>query len=328
MTQRTKHFVLYASLLTATGLGVGAVAYYGELTTFARQDVPSELAYVPSTAAMVAYADVREVMASDLRQKLLGALPEGSREHGRFREETGVDVEHDIDHVVAVLLPREGEHTGFAVLRGRFDQVRLEALTREHGGEVADYKGKRLLRPGFPARDGRPAERRPALVFAEPGLVIVGEESALRQAIDTSQGSASAVSNEELSNLINGVDSAANAWAVGRFDVLLKGAQLPQGVAGRIPPVQWFVASARVDGGITGTVMAEARDEQSARNMLDLVNGVLALARLQAGDRPEVQALVSGLALTGSGKNVQLSFSLPASVVDLLPQMGERRSQP
>ena len=60
-----------AAILVA-GLGTGLVAYYGGgfPSLSASRSGPSELSYVPADAAVVAFANVRQVMDSDLRQRL------------------------------------------------------------------------------------------------------------------------------------------------------------------------------------------------------------------------------------------------------------------
>ena len=70
---------------------------------------------------------------------------------------------------------------------------------------------------------------------------------------------------------------------------------------------------------------AETRDEESAKNLRDVVNGFLALARLQAGSKPEFQALAQSLQLGGTGKTVELSFSVPGAVFDLIESAGNQR---
>ena len=67
--------------------------------------------------------------------------------------------------------------------RGRFDDVKIEALMREHGGQVEDYKGKRLV-----VADIAEHPTSFAVAFIEPGLVGVGTAALVRQAIDLHQG--------------------------------------------------------------------------------------------------------------------------------------------
>ena len=153
------------------------------------------------------------------------------------------------------------------------------------------------------------------VAFIAPGLVAVGETPTVKRAIDGT-GGANITTNAELMGLVRDLD-ASNAWAVGRFDALMRHATA-QGVAGRIPAIGSFSASAHVNGGLTGQLRAETRDDQAAQNLRDVVNGFLGLARMQAGSKPELQAVVSSLQVSGTGKTVSLSFSLPAEVIETL----------
>src|SRR5262245_64836091 len=77
MTSKTRYFVIASLLVIGVGLGTGLVAYYVGFPAgaFAGRGGPAELEYVPRDAAVIAYADVRDVMTSELRQKLRSAIP-------------------------------------------------------------------------------------------------------------------------------------------------------------------------------------------------------------------------------------------------------------
>jgi hypothetical protein len=100
--------------------------------------------------------------------------------------------------------------------------------------------------------------------------------------------------------------------------VLVNHANLPDQVAHRIPPVKWFAAAGHINGGISGTLRADAQDDQSAENLRDVVRGLLALAKLQAQADPKLSAISESLQLTGTGKTVSLSFTLPAELLQLM----------
>ena len=70
---------------------------------------------------------------------------------------------------------------------------------------------------------------------------------------------------------------------------------------------------------------AEARDDEAAKNLRDVVQGFLALAKLQAGKKPEIQTLVQSLQLSGTGKTVALSFEVPPSSSTRLSQTVGKR---
>ena len=73
-----------------------------------------------------------------------------------------------------------------------------------------------------------------------------------------------------------------------------------------------------MNGGLRGTLRAEARDDESANNLRDVVRGFLALAKLGSGAKPELQAMMQSLELGGSGKTVSLSFVVPAELFDVI----------
>jgi hypothetical protein len=326
MTARTRYFVIVSLLVLGVGLGTGLVAYYVGFPAgaFARTGGPDELQFVPRDATVVAFADVREVMASELRQKLHSAIPVPVEGRKDFEDKTGINIETDIDRIVACLHPdRESTNSpgaGMILARGRFNETKIESLMREHGAHVEDYHGNRLI-VGAPDSDSRSSHQF-AAAFLEPGLVALGSTTLVRSAVDLHQSGAnpqtglqSVTGNDELMNLVRSLDSG-NAWAVGRFDVLQSQARLPQEIATRLPPITWFAVSGHINGGLRGVVRAEARDEEAANNLRDVVRGFLALGKMQAGSRPDVQAMMQSLELGGTGKTVALSFQVPAEVFD------------
>jgi len=327
MMHGTRYFVIASLLVLGVGVGTGLVAYYVGFPAgaFARRGGPEELQYVPRDAAVIAFANVQEVMASELRQKLHKALP-GENGQREFANQTGINIDQDIDRVVACLSPNgstaDMQGSGMVLARGRFDEVKIESLMRDHGAHVEEYKTKRLIIAEHTDHPGSFA-----VAFVEPGLIAVGSTNTVRTAVDLHQGGdnpntgvASVTGNEELMNLVRSLDSG-NVWAVGRFDSLMSRARLPQDFAGRIPPITWFSVSGRVDGGVTGVIRAEARDDEAATNLRDVVRGFMALAKLQAGSKPEMQAMLQSLELGGAGKTVALSFAVPSQVFDAAAAM-------
>src|ERR1700687_888808 len=170
MTTRTRYFVIVSLLVLGVGVGTGLLAYYVGFPTSAssRAGRPDELRFVPRNATLVAYANVQEGMPSSLRERLRQALPIKPDGKRQLENETGINVETDIDRVVACVAPAvDGTShlpaTGLVLARGRFDQVKIEALMREHGAVVEEYKGGRLIiaPAGFGIGRGGSAEGTP-----------------------------------------------------------------------------------------------------------------------------------------------------------------------
>jgi len=325
MTKKTRYFMVGAVAILAVGLSIGLVAYYGGLPGIAltRAAGPQELRYIPKDAVVVAFVNVRDVMASEFRQKIRGLeSAHDAKGQQEFREATGIDIENDIDHIVACMLPGDAtvEKRGFVLASGRFDQARIESFIKQHEGVVESYKGRKIFMHKPASVEGAsshaPAEQM-AVAFVAPNLAALGMVGGVERAIDLGQGGESVADNAEMMKLIHAVEDG-NAWAVGRFDALANTARLPENVASQIPPITWFSASGRVDGGVSGTVSVEARDETAAKNLRDVVNGFVALARLQASSKPEIQTLVQSVQLGGTDKTVAISFTVPAATLDIL----------
>jgi hypothetical protein len=336
MIARTRYFVVSSLLVLFVGLGSGLVAYYVGFPAGAISSVgPDELRYVPRDVAVVAYADVRQIMASELRQRLRQVAPGQENGQRELEQQTGINVETDIDHVVASLQADSSGNmpsAGIVLARGTFDEVKIEALMREHGAQVVTYKDKRIVvapTPTPPPADpnsptpqtlSKPPEF--ALSFLKPGLVALGSSSLIRRAIDLENGGDNVTTNEEVMNLVRSLDSG-NAWAVGRFDALRTTGRLPDAV-NQLPPISWFSVMGQVNDGINGVLRAETTSDEAAKNLRDVVQGFIALARLQAGSKPEMQAFMQSLQISGSGKTVALSFSVPGSVIDLISPAGSQ----
>jgi len=259
-----------------------------------------------------------------LRARLKEAMPMHEKGQQEFQAQTGIDIEHDIDYVVASLSTGLQKPAPLVVARGRFNDTQLETLIREHGGTVEDYKGKRLIVCTTNAHGDIPIQTGSVtLAFLEPGLIAIGDTAAVKTSIDAQLAAHSVTSNNEMMELVSEIGQGNNAWAVGRFDVLASQAKLPEQVSSRLPQLKWFAAAGHVNGGLSGSVRAEARDDQSAENLRDVVRGFLGLARMQAQADPRTSALVESLQLTGTGKTVALSFTVPAEVLQMIPKAAD-----
>ena len=336
MTTKTRYFVSVSLLVLGIGLGTGLVAYYVGFPAgaFASRGGPVELGYVPRDASVIAFANVNEIMNSELRRKLHRALPMQENGQQELQSQTGINLETDIDTVVACLSPDAAggkPGAGMVLARGRFDETKIEALMREHGAHVDTYNGKRVViadPQDVRADDSsdKPLHTRPSLSlsFMEPGLAAIGSTTLIKSAIDLHKagnnpqaGLESVTGNDELMSLVRSLDSS-NAWAVGRFDALRAQSTLPSNVLNQIPAITWFAISGHVNGGLRGTLRAETRDDESAKNLREVVTGFLALAKMGAGAKPELQLMMQSLELGGSGKTVALSFSIPAELFDVI----------
>ena len=132
-----------------------------------------------------------------------------------------------------------------------------------------------------------------ALAFLEPGLVPIGSEAAIKSSIDAQMTAQSITSNDDMMELVSDIERGNNAWAVGRFDAIAEPGAAARADRKQIPAVKTFAVMAHIDGGVTGTLRAEARDDQAAENLRQVVQGFLALGRLQARTTPRLRRCCS-----------------------------------
>ena len=216
------------------------------------------------------------------------------------------------------------------MVTGRFDTSKIEAMALEHGGKTEQYKGTRLLVMSHHAK-GEEAAHGPemAMGLLAKGVVALGTADMVRRAVDRGAGGDNVPANAEMMRLVGGM-RGESMWAVGRFDALSAQASLPAEVSERIPPISWFSASGRVNGGLQAVVKAEAKDDQAAENLRDIVRGFVALAKMQTGSKPGIQKMMPDVQLSGDGKEVAISFAVTNEMLDAFEAaraMGEKMKQ-
>jgi hypothetical protein len=328
--KKTRYFVAISGAILAIGLGTGLVASYMGLpvSVFSSAAGPEELQYVPADAAVVAYANVRDVMNSQFRQRFKDIEP-SQDDKNQFEEKTGLNLEQDVDSIVAAVMPKDNlaknPAGAFLILaRARYQAARLEALALEHGAEVGEYQGKRLITHRETNASGDAMHDDMAFGFMEADLIAFGSLESVKASIDARLTNRNVVSNNDMMKLVNEIDNA-NAWAVGRFDAIASKAGLPPEIAAQMPAISWFSAAGHINGGVSGTFKAETKDEATAQNLRDVMRGFLALAKMHAGNKPGMQQLADSLVLSGDGNNVALSFAIPTEVIDVLESLAKGR---
>jgi len=329
MTKRTRYFMIGSVGFLTLGLTVGLAAYYGGIRGFAEPAGPEELNYVPSDAAVVAFANVRQLMDSQFRQQVKG-LESADHQKGQeeLKNEIGIDIERDIDYVVACMLASQtatstDARSGYVLARGNFDRPRIEAFIRDKGGVEQEYRGRKMFVHAEAAATATTgASHEMALTFIDSKKVVAfGTPAALHRVIDLQFADAQTVrANPEVMKLIGSVEPGNNAWVVGRFDVLSKQAHIPNEVTSQLPQVTWFSAGGHVNGGLNAVVAVQARDEEAAKNLQQVVAGFIALARMQASAKPELNAIAQSITLSNDTSNntVAVTFTLPLAALDAL----------
>lgn len=318
MNSRTRRFLIGSALVMVVGLCTGLVAYYNG-GILGRGLPANEMAYLPGDLGVVGYADVHAVMNSEFRQRLKQMLPTGE-EIERLKAEIGVDVERDIDTVVAGFSSAGPNQPGaIALLRGRFNDGDIETMATKHGAVAETYRGKRLLLTQGGGHNG-------GVAFLEPGLIALGEATTLKKAIDAQATGQGIAQNAELMKRVNEIQIGHKAWIVGRVDAMPH-PDMPAQIRDQVAAVQWFSAGANLNGALSGTLRATARDEAAATNLREMATGGLAAAKLFAGQDPKLQSLANSVQISGIGNSVAVNFTISPELLDMLGGMAGAHPQ-
>jgi hypothetical protein len=338
MTKRTRYVVIGSLAVLAAGLGTGLIAYYvGFQLTGA--DAAGDLRYVPKDATVVTSIDVRAVMASPLRERLRRVLPNGIDRENTIRDLTGVDIERDVQHATGFVVPSaDGSDAqasaGMMLVRGTFDEAKIESLMRDRGAREEDYKGHRVFTTtpraaapesgsgGVPILPfGRTRSEDLSVSFVEPGVAAIGTPAVVRRAIDLKRGDGESVADDEEIMRRLGDLEPSTIWAAGRLTSTGGGASLPPAAerfSQQLNAIQWLSISLNVGTDVDGTIRAEARDEASAGELRDVIRGLMAFGRLQQGSNQNLGAVFDSLQLSGTGSTIAITFRVPSTVLDQL----------
>ena len=319
MSKRTRLFLLASAAVLIAVLVAGVVVRVSAVAS----NTPDELAYITSAARMVAYADVHQLMTSPLHERWRDLRNTGTPAGGDLEARTGIKFDRDVDRILMASTGdgRADPSRSLLVARGRFDRARIEAAMRQQGAQASTYRGTQLLSITDAAHDA-------TVAFAESGLLLFGADAGVRGALDAKAGVSATIStNREFMTLVDEVDDGT-AWSVARFDSLSGRTPLPSAVVSQLPPIDWIAASGHVDSGVRGLLRAEAHDAQAAQNLHDVVQGFLALARIQGARDPAYKTLLDSVVLNVEGKSVSMSFELtPATLDALRAQASTRRAR-
>jgi hypothetical protein len=117
--------------------------------------------------------------------------------------------------------------------------------------------------------------------------------------------------------LLERVKPGSTFWMVGDQSLL---SNLPRtvpapggsdGASLQLPAVQNLIVTGDLDPQIALDLTADTADEPSAKNLADVVRGLLALAALQGNQKPELKELASSVNITTEVNQVHVNARIP-----------------
>jgi hypothetical protein len=318
--------VLAAGIVLA-GVGVGAVAHLAGGGASARMGSPGpSLAFVPQGASLIGYVDLKSVASSplaaswsdDVRERTpLAALDE-------FRESTGVDILNDVDALTFALGPgpEKPARWGIAV-SGVFDRESLlDKLSHHEGGvETSTYGGTEL-------RVMKTATESTAMALPDDSTLLFGDAAYVREMLDAGSGQRPSASGS-LESLGYGSFEGEAFWLAGAAPDFING------FVGRgtdKASLRTFAVTGRLDADLLLRARGKANDPKTARELADVVRGLVALGRLQNGSSREgalLEKVAESVSVELTEEAIDVSLMVPYdSIRELLSSQRKAANTP
>ena len=242
----------------------------------------SLLSAMPSDASAVIFADFTELRHAPFAAEFYNWIPknQADAEYAQFLRETGFDYERDLDRVAISLIKAEKDSKLFAVAEGRFDRSKVEAYAARAG-----TREKRGGRDIFSVPSGDPGHKI-SFVFLSKNEIALSDAADIAPFLAPVSDNAdrrswrvrfARVAGSPVFAVIR-QDSEAGSALASRTP---GGFQSPQ-LATLLNQLQWITLAGKPqEGSMRIVAEGECGDEQTSRQLSDLLNGILALA--QAG---------------------------------------------
>jgi hypothetical protein len=320
----TRSRLVVLSALIVVGVGVvGALgALYFDPARAAVGPLPAEGLALPGDTRFVMGFDVHRFVASPFYQRFgkdrLGqGRPPGFTE---LEEKTGLNPERDVDRILFAGRGVEKGQEGVLLVSGRFDRTKLSRAieTETKGVTSKGHEGTTMYL--FREEAGKKAG---AAAFLDDDTLVLGPRESVEATITNyAGGKAPMRSNAALVALLESVKPGSTFWAVGDQSVLSRLPLSIPGAAGQgsisLPPVKSVVVTGDLDPMVAVELTGEAVDGKAAQNLADVVRGFVALASLQANQKPELKDLASAISVTTDAARVHVNLRVPYELIDSL----------
>lgn len=303
-------------LLVAAALTLASTA------AFARTDA---MALIPKDAVTVGVVHINQIRSSPLSSALFENTDKVSSngEADRFLTEAGLDPARDIDLVIVATSPRTnlGHEADVVVLaEGRFNVERLSNALVTRG---ATQKSGYLLLPD--------SESHGAVAFPDAHLAIMGNESAVAEALQTrAAGGSGFAAASLLGGYLSRIDPNATAWAlvdIARASRLTGAPHVPKHEDSQHQALESAIRNVNTIG-IWATDTGDAlklgafglaNDAETLQLVEDTVRGALSAMRLAVKDQhPDMVNVLRRFDVERTSDSVRITGSIPGDALKKL----------
>jgi hypothetical protein len=320
---RSRLVLIAAMTVVVVGVvaGVGAL-WLSPARAAAVGPLSGEALILPADARFVIGIDLKRFTASPFYEKFKaqrGMKPEALAE---LEAKTGLNPARDIDQIVIAGAGVRRGSPGIAIAIGRFDLYRLgRAIETDGKAQGTSYEGVTLY--SFAEDAARPL----AVAFLDESTLVFGPKDQVLAAVSSrTRGETPLKSNKELMARIEKVRPGSTFWMVGDQSLLASlptsvpapGASADAGPGLSLPALTGLTVTGDLDPQVSIAITGEAKDALAAKNLADVVRGLVAMASLQAQQRPELQQLASAVSVATEENRVLVSARVPYELLEAL----------
>jgi hypothetical protein len=242
----------------------------------------------------------------------------------QLEAKTGLNPARDIDQIViAGSGVGDGKHApGLAVAFGRFDLYKLgRAIETQGKAQSTSHEGVTV----YSFADEAP--RAVAVAFLDEGTLVFGAKDQVLAAITSRTRSETPLKgNTALMALVEKVRPGSTFWMVGDQSLLASlptsmpapGASADGAATMTLPALTGLIVTGDLDPQVSVAITGEAKDALAAKNLADVVRGLVAMASLQAQQKPELQQLASAISVATEENRVLVNARFPYELLEAL----------
>jgi hypothetical protein len=325
---RSRLVVLGSALVVGTGAMAAVGALYLDPARAAVGPLPPQALSIPAGTRYVMGLDVKRFVASPLYTKFSAARAANRPQaFAELEEKTGLNPERDVDNIYiagsqAGVPGRGGD--ALVVVVGRFDRYKVSrAIETAHKGVTSKNVQGTTVYLFNEDSGGRGSG---AAAFLDDNTLVMGAQAAVEQTVGArARGEAPLRDNAALLGLLESVRAGSTFWMVGDQTLL---SNLPKAIPGpggpgtsqslELPALKSLVVTGDLEPQVSIDLNGEAGDEPAAKNLADVVRGFVALASLQASQKPELKQLASAISVTTETTHVHVAARVPYEVLESL----------
>jgi len=306
------------------GVVVGMSALFMSSARAAVGPLAGETLILPQDARFVMGFDVKRFAASPFyarfgkeRQMKPDALHE-------LEQKTGLNPARDIDQIVVAGFGKKGHSPGLAIALGRFDLYKLGRAI-ETGGKAQSANHEGVTVYSFEAEGEE--KQTLALAFLDERSLAFGPRDQVLAAISArTRNETPLTANAGLMARIEQVRPGSTFWMVGDQSLLADlptsvpapGASADGGASLQLPALMGLTVTGDLDPEVSFSLTGEARDAAAAKNLADVVRGLVAMASLQSQQKPELQQLASAVSVATEENRVLVNARIPYELIEAL----------